>query len=67
MNLGESFESDFQKVQSKVGDYLQSLLCIRDTRLHIQVYFVSRDIPARTQRWRGVPFLQYNNSCFLGQ
>ena len=31
-----------------------------------QVYFVSRDIPDRTQRWRGVPFLQYNNKkCFI--
>ena len=32
-----------------------------------QVYLVSRDIPDRIQRWRGVPFLQYNNSCFFGQ
>ena len=31
-----------------------------------QVYSVSRDIPDRIQRWRGVPFLQYKNSCFFG-
>jgi hypothetical protein len=31
-----------------------------------QVYLVSRHIPDRTQRWRGVPFLQYNNKkCFI--
>ena len=30
-----------------------------------QVYLVSRDIPDRIQRWRGAPFLQYNNSCFF--
>ena len=31
-----------------------------------QVYMVSRHIPDRTQRWRGVPFLHYNNKkCFI--
>ena len=31
-----------------------------------QVYLVSRHIPDRTQRWLGVPFLQYNNKkCFI--
>ena len=31
-----------------------------------QVYLVSHHIPDRTQRWRGVHFLQYNNKkCFI--
>ena len=31
-----------------------------------QVYLVKRHNPDRTQRWRGVPFLQYNNKkCFI--
>ena len=32
----------------------------------VQVYLVSRHIPDRTQRWRGVPILQYNSKkCFI--
>ena len=41
-------------------------VCTTKSVIFGQVYLVSRDIADRIQRWRGVPFLQYNNKkCFI--